>query len=97
MENHVDHHAYNAYEVVEPATMEEALSGEHAREWQAAADVEYCSLLENETWDLVELPRGRKPIGCKWVFKVKHGCDGNVERFKGRLVAKGYSETWHWH
>jgi len=48
--------------------------------------------MENEIWDLVELPDGEKPIGCKWVFKVKHRSDGRVERFKGRLVAKGFSQ-----
>ncbi len=35
--------------------------------WKAAADSEYQSLIENKTWDLVELPSSRKPIGCKWV------------------------------
>ena len=74
--------------------MEEALTSDHAKEWKAAADSEYKSLIENETWELVELPSDRKPIGCKWVFKVKHGSDGKVERFKGRLVAKGYAQKY---
>ena len=60
-------------------------------EFKEAADTEYRSLIENETWDLVELPSGRTPIGSKWVFKVKHKSDGTVERFKARLVAKGYA------
>lgn len=55
---------------------------------------EYRSLIENETWELVELLSGRKPIGCKWVFKVKYGSDGRVERFKGQLVAKGYAQKY---
>ena len=58
-------------------------------------------MLENETWESVELPAGRTPISCKWVFKVKHDETGKVYRFKGRLVAKdflhkygiGYGET----
>ena len=48
--------------------------------------------MENETWELVDLPEGREAVDCKWVFKLKHSCDGRVERFKGRLVAKGYSQ-----
>ena len=45
--------------------------------------------MENNTWELVKLPEGRNAIGCKWVFRVKYDGKGQVERFKGRLVAKG--------
>ena len=45
-------------------------------------DSEYNSLMENKTWELVELPPGRSAIGSKWVFKVKYKNDGRVERFK---------------
>ena len=54
-----------------PASVEEALSGDDSEGWKAAADSEYQSLIENKTWDLVELPSGRKTIGSKWVFKRK--------------------------
>ena len=40
------------------------------------------------------LPPGRKVVGCKWVFKLKHSCDGTVERFEARLVAKGYTQKY---
>ena len=53
---------------------------------------EMDSLKKNKTWELVELPKDRKIVGCKWVFKLKKGVDGNVERYKSRLVAKGYSQ-----
>ena len=46
--------------------------------------------MQNETWELVELPEDCEAIGCKWVFKVKYTSSGEVERFKGRLVAKVY-------
>jgi len=41
----------------------------------------------------VPLPKGRKPVSCKWVFKIKHGVDGEVERYKAKLVAKGFTQT----
>lgn len=44
------------------------------------------------TWSLEELPKGEKLIGCKWVFAVKRDHLGKVERFKSRLVAKGYAQ-----
>ena len=46
----------------------------------------------NNTWWLIPLPVGKVPIGCKWVYKVKHRTDGSIERFKARLVAKGYTQ-----
>ena len=74
------------------ASVEEALSCDDSEGWKAAADSEYQSLIENKTWDLVELPSGRKTIGSKWVFKAKRGKDGEVERLKARLVAKGCTQ-----
>ncbi|CAI7834082.1 unnamed protein product [Closterium sp. NIES-53] len=76
----------------EPATLEEAPSGPQTEEWKAAMDAEFNSLIKNGTWELVELPEGRRPISSKWVFKVKSGADGALERFKSRLVAKGFQQ-----
>ena len=74
----VEHCAYSVQEISEPGTIDEALSSPHAKEWKLATDSEYQSLIENDTWDLVELPEGRTAIGCKWVFKVKHNGGGKV-------------------
>ena len=74
--------------------MDEALSTDQAVRWKEAADAEYQSLLDNYTWDLVKLPPGRKSIGCKWVFKVKPAKDGSIDKFKGRLVAKGFAQKY---
>jgi hypothetical protein len=49
---------------------------------------------DNNTWDLVCLPAGKKAVGCKWVFAVKVNADGSVNRLKTRLVAKGYTQTY---
>jgi hypothetical protein len=40
----------------------------------------------------VPLPKGRKPISCKWVFKIKHGVDGEVERYKAKLVVRVFTQ-----
>ena len=76
----------------EPTTLKEALNSSAKDKWQEALDNEYVSLMKNQAWNLVELPDGRKPVGCRWVFKVKHNADGSIERYKARLVAKGYSQ-----
>jgi hypothetical protein len=51
------------------------------------------SLHKNETWDLVKLPSGRKPVSSKWVFKKKMHAKGQAEKFKARLVTKGYPQV----
>eukprot|EP00794_Sanderia_malayensis_P003565 gene3565-biopygen3052 len=73
----------------EPTTIQQALNSPAKGKWKAALDSEYSSLMKNEAWNLVQLPQGRKPIGCRWVFKIKHHADGSIERYKARLVAKG--------
>ncbi|KAK1433709.1 hypothetical protein QVD17_10624 [Tagetes erecta] len=60
--------------------------------WINAMNVEMQALLKNNTWELSDLPKGRKPIGCKWLFKIKHKPNGEIDRYKARLVAKGYSQ-----
>jgi hypothetical protein len=77
----------------EPKTLKEAMSGPHAKEWKKALDLEYNALLERQTWELTELPPGRRAVGVKWVFKVKTNAAGELEKFKARLVAKGYSQV----
>ena len=76
----------------EPTTIQQALNSSAKEKWKEALDSEYTSLIKNRAWNLVKLPEGRKPVGCRWVFKVKHNADGSIERYKARLVAKGYSQ-----
>ncbi|XP_019181694.1 PREDICTED: uncharacterized protein LOC109176759 [Ipomoea nil] len=54
---------------------------------------EIRALEQNGTWELVDLPPSKKPIGCRWVYKIKHKADGTIERYKARLVAKGYNQV----
>lgn len=77
---------------LEPNNMKEALNGENGKQWTTAMNEEIESHKRNGTWQLVELPKGRKPITAKWVFKVK-SIGTKDERFKARLVARGYAQV----
>ena len=55
-------------------------------EWDKTMKEEYNFLLANDTWDLVPLPKGRKLVRCKWVYRTKYGLDGIVDKHKAILV-----------
>ena len=76
----------------EPTTFEEASTSPEKDQWIEAMEKEMTSLKTNNVYDLVELPKGRKPVGSKWVYKRKLRADGFVERFKSRLVDQGFSQ-----
>ena len=73
-----------------PRNIHEALKN---TKWREADMEEMKSLQKNNTWKIVDLPGGKHPVGCKWVFTVKYNPDGKVERYKARLVAKGFTQT----
>ena len=52
------------------------------------------ALKKNSTWEVVKLSRDKKTVGCKWVFTVKCRADRSVERYKARIVAKGFTQTY---
>lgn len=60
--------------------------------WKKAMDSEYASLIGNNTWNWCELPFNRKTVACKWVFKIKYKANGEIDKYKARVVAKGYSQ-----
>lgn len=76
----------------EPSTLQEALNNPDASFWKEAMQEEIEALHKNNTWELVPLPGGRKPIGNKWVYKIKRNGDDQVERYRARLVVKGYAQ-----
>nr|AAT44257.1 putative polyprotein [Oryza sativa Japonica Group] len=77
----------------EPSTYSEAIVSDGCNRWITAMHDEMESLEKNHTWELVKLPKEKKPIRCKWIFKRKKGMSPSDEaRYKARLVAKGYSQ-----
>ena len=59
------------------------------KKWPDAVKVEVDALEVSRTWDVVDLPAGKKAIGSKWMFTIKYNADGTIERYKGRLVCCG--------
>ncbi len=76
---------------VEPTCFEQAVGNP---KWDNAMDDEMAVLDANVIWELVALLKDKKVIGCKWVYKIKHNVDGSVSKYKTRLVAKGYAQTY---
>ena len=77
----------------EPASYSEAAASPNKSKWEEAMKAELRSLQHNDVWELVELPKDRKLVGSKWVYKVKVDGDGHIERYKARLVAQGFSQV----
>ncbi|GJW10403.1 ribonuclease H-like domain-containing protein [Tanacetum coccineum] len=74
---------------LEPKSFYEASKDQH---WIEAMNNEMDALYRNDTWEIVELPMGRKAIGGKWVYKIKYKSSGDIDRYKARYVAKGYNQ-----
>ena len=64
----------------------------HPPGWRQAMADELSALHNSGTWELVPLPSGKSVVGCRWVFAIKVGPDGTIDRLKARLVAKGYTQ-----
>lgn len=71
-----------------PKTIREALDDP---DWKLAVLEEMNALKKDGTWEIVDLPKEKKTVSCKWVFTVKCNADGSVERYKARLVTKGFT------
>lgn len=75
--------------ITEPASYTQVVKDPH---WQDAMQYELNALEQQNTWTLMPLPYGHKPIGCKWVYKIKYKYDGAIDRYKACLAAKGYTQ-----
>ena len=76
----------------DPQTFKEAMSTPEAPQWKETINSEIESIMQNHTWELVDLPKGSKPLGCKWIFKRKLKLDGSIDKYKAQLVAKGFNQ-----
>jgi len=74
-----------------PKTLKEAL--DHPG-WRQTMISEIQALDHNKTWELIPLPSGKKTVGCRWVYAIKVGPNGKVDRLKAQLVAKGYTQIY---
>lgn len=83
---------YQANLIIEPKSLNEALAAENKSQWLKAMEEEIASMKKNGTWDLVSLPKDRKAIGSKWVYKTKTDATGKIVKYKARLVAQGFSQ-----
>jgi hypothetical protein len=75
----------------DPTSFEEAMKSAHSFKWLDAMEDEMRSMSVNKVWDLEEISKGAKTVGCKWVYKTKCDSNRNIERFKARLVAKSFT------
>jgi len=77
----------------EPVSYQDAMSRSDAEQWQKAMEDEMQSIHDNKTWTLTDLPSGRRCIGTKWVYKIKKDASNKFQRYKARIVAKGYAQV----
>ena len=75
-----------------PQSFKEAMLSPEDPYWKEAINDEVESILQNHTWELVDLPPGSKPLGYKWIFKKKMKADGSIDKYKAKLVIKGYKK-----
>ena len=76
----------------DPTSFEEAMRSVHSSKWLETMEDEMKSMNTNKVWDLEIILKGAKTVGCKWVYKTKLDSQGNIERYKARLVAKDFTQ-----
>ena len=89
------HHGMAAYQSTDPKTWEEAMTCLEATQWRQAANEEFNSLKRKGAIKIIKrqnLPKGRNPMKCKWVFKKKYLADGSIDKWKARCTAKGFTQ-----
>jgi hypothetical protein len=80
-------------EAIEPS-FEEAQHRSDWPKWQEAIAVEIATLKKAGTWNLIERPANTNVVNCKWVFRIKKNSEGGIEKYKARLVARGFTQIY---
>ena len=83
-----------AVDLSEPSTFEAAVSGPDQVHWREAIQAELKSMRLRGVFRAAKLPKGHRAIGTKWVFKIKRKADGSIDKYKTRLVAKGFKQKY---
>ena len=78
----------------DPISYEEAISAKDKELWKASMEEEIKNLNKNQTWELVDKPKDKNILGCKWVYRKKKGVDGKISRYRSRLVAQGFTQKY---
>jgi len=73
----------------EPFNYEEAVG---QQVWKDSMMEEYRSIMKNDVWEIVLRPEGKSMVTSKWIYKIKHATDGNIEKYKVRFVMRGFSQ-----
>jgi hypothetical protein len=81
-------------ELVTPNSFDEAVNRKESRQWKLAIKEQLCSLEANYTWEVVDKPKGINLISTKWVFKVKMLPNGQIDKYKARLCARGFTQEY---
>jgi hypothetical protein len=76
----------------DPTWYEEVMRSSHSSKWHEAMEDEMRSMSAKQVWKLEKIPKGAKTVGCKWVYKIKRDSKENIDRFKARLMAKGFTQ-----
>ena len=74
-------------------TYKETISFPEAFNWKQAMKIEYDSLSDNKTWDVVETPEDKQVVGCKWVYSKKLNKNNDLTKYTARYVARGFSQV----
>src|SRR6202012_2226660 len=77
----------------EPSSYNEAMTSRDSDDWKEAMDCEIKSQHENASWRLVKRPQGKKILQNRWVYKMKTHPDGSLDKYKARLVVKGFHQV----
>jgi hypothetical protein len=73
----------------EPTCFKEAIT---RQEWKDSMMEEYTSIMKNDVWEIVPRPKNKSIVSSKWIYRIKHATDGNIDKYKARFVAQGFSQ-----